>query len=299
MYRRSDDILENECLCGSSKLTKYCCARPEGIIFKRPILLKEPEYHAEGSNKKCLFSYRRSCSPKITREHYISQSVLRLLNNVGLKNLKVSGLRASSEFKSIAIRNLTAKILCKTHNSMFSRLDGEIARFAKAIQSHFEFGEDKEYLFCGHDIERWLFKVAMGMYFGKIFDAPFDDRFLRSRSFLDCMIVPVAGNKVGGRYVAKLGEYIELDYVEFSVQSWNLKRTGNFCGITFCFFGIPLTLFFHGDKSIERGAKILNSQFRPHVLILNGHHKTTRIWLSWHGTTMGPGVEIGHKASKK
>lgn len=272
---------------------------PEGVVFKEPIILKERGNDDEHFNKKCLFAYRRSCSPKITREHYISSSVLRLLNNVGLKNLKISGFRNSKEFKSIAIKGMTAKILCRTHNSMFSRLDGEIARLARAIQNHFEVGEDKEYLFSGHDIERWLFKVAIGMQYGKILEAPFDDRFLRSRSFLDCMIVPVIQNKAGGLYVTNLGKNVFLDYVEFSVQSWNLTRTGNFCGITFCFFGIPLTLLFHGDKWIEQAAESLNSQFRPHVLILEGRHKTTRIWLSWHGTVMGSGVEIRYKPSKE
>jgi hypothetical protein len=170
MYRRADDIIDSKCLCGSAKLTKYCCARPEGVIFKEPLVIKETKTHIQYQNKKCLFAHRSTCSPKTSREHYISRSVLHLLNKTGIKTLTVSGIADVDESKSIAIKGMTAKILCKHHNEMFSRLDSEAYRLAQAIQSHFQPGDDHEYLFSGHDLERWLFKVSLGMHAGGIFN---------------------------------------------------------------------------------------------------------------------------------
>lgn len=291
IYRRSDDLIGKNCICGSLKLTENCCARSEGVLFKKSLIIKENKNSHSHYNKKCLFRHRLNCSPKISREHYISQSVLRLLNSSGIKTLKVQGIAGHADFKSIAIKNITAKILCKTHNEMFSKLDREIARFARAIQSHFEMGDDQEYLFNGHDIERWLFKVSIGMYYGKIIKEDFDERFLRTPSFLDCMIAPVIKNNVGGLYATDLKNTTIFDYVEFSISSIRFAHTNKFCGIKYSFFGVPLALIFHGDSRVEQATQNENFQFRPSQLVLKGKYRVTRIWLSWHGDFMGSGVQ--------
>jgi hypothetical protein len=126
-------------------------------------------------------------------------------------------------------------------------LDKEAARFARALQSHLEYGSDQEYLFSGHDIERWLFKVAMGLYSGKILIVSFDGRFLKSRAFLDCIINPVIGNRAGGLYISDIEERVVLDYEEFVVAPVTFPKTQNFSVIKYYFFGIPFTLIFHGD----------------------------------------------------
>jgi hypothetical protein len=172
-------------------------------------------------------------------------------------------------------------------------LDKEAARFARALQSHLEYGSDQEYLFSGHDIERWLFKVAMGLYSGKILIVSFDGRFLKSRAFLDCIINPVIGNRAGGLYISDIEERVVLDYEEFVVAPVTFPKTQNFSVIKYYFFGIPFTLIFHGDSWLEQAVNDRKSVFRPRVLILKGKHRTTGIWLSWHGEAVGKGVQLG------
>ena len=182
---------------------------------------------------------------------------------------------------------------------MFSTIDKEAARFVRAIQSHLEHGPDKEHLFSGYDIERWLFKVSIGLLGAKVFPGNFSQRVMASQALLDCVINPVVNNATGGLYILDLEEELMYDYVEFRVRPLKFAYNSEFCGITFYFFGVPLTFIFYGDMWLQQATREGRYIFRPHMLKFTGQHKTTHIRLSWYGNSGSKAIQIGRKIARE
>ena len=121
------------------------------------------------SHKKCYLGFTKGCSDKISGEHYISRSLLNLIEKHN-KTIDVSGLSwlPKGHIKSIGKSSLEANILCTYHNSKLSPFDTEIEKFVSAI-----FSIDKDfigdssvehkYFVDGTYIERWIMKTIVGM----------------------------------------------------------------------------------------------------------------------------------------
>ena len=115
--------------------------------------------------KNCFLRGYGNCSPKISREHYISATVLQTLSTNN--TIQVSGLswQTTGTLQNIGVQALQSKILCDAHNSGLSALDnigGQLFRTLDAI--------DKEPLSLpvvsqldGASIERWLVKMLCGL----------------------------------------------------------------------------------------------------------------------------------------
>ncbi len=116
------------------------------------------------SKSGCYLSHENDCSGPITREHYVSAAVLKEVDGV----LRVSGLPwlGFEEHRKLPVSALVARVLCQRHNSCFSALDSEMARFLRTLKgysfstipttSRFE-------VFNGHDLERWMWKTLFGL----------------------------------------------------------------------------------------------------------------------------------------
>ena len=140
------------CTCNSGKLIKDCCFAP--------INTTPPGRKTGYSNPKCYASPLNDCSKIISREHYISQSVLEIFEP---KSLEVSGLKwiRQGESKTLTVNNLASKILCERHNHALSDLDTLAKKF-------FQFALGKvpnqwAMVTRGYEIERWMLKVLCGM----------------------------------------------------------------------------------------------------------------------------------------
>lgn len=156
------------CPCESKNKAKDCCLKGnEWDKLPANVVPKSPKTDFE--NKKCYASVTENCVSKISREHYISQCVLKVINKGGNK-VKVKGLSwiPGKDQKSIATANLVASNLCKRHNEALSPLDKEAARFFKTLDSYDKgFKEpnptEEIKVFCGEDFERWLLKTSIGI----------------------------------------------------------------------------------------------------------------------------------------
>ncbi|VTU00749.1 Uncharacterized protein OS=Mesorhizobium sp. STM 4661 GN=MESS4_830393 PE=4 SV=1 [Gemmataceae bacterium] len=119
---------------------------------------------------KCYAGGDTNCSPKISREHFISKTLLRQveLNNTA----KVAGLKwqEPETFRLVPLDGLASHILCERHNHALSPLDDAMGRFFEAI------GECDRALrpsapnlamgcrgFSGVDVERWMLKCIIGL----------------------------------------------------------------------------------------------------------------------------------------
>jgi len=151
------------CPCGSNKPTSSCCLTVTG--FHKPQAITEPKSPRTGNSiEKCYANRVADCGQKLSREHYISESLLHYLNRNN--ELTISGLRwLGNEKKVVSPDSLTSKILCERHNCALSPLDGIAVRLFQAFDNRKVHGSDQRlfYLFNGHDIERWLLKILCGI----------------------------------------------------------------------------------------------------------------------------------------
>jgi hypothetical protein len=164
---------KDPCPCESGKLIKDCCLRPKDILRPRPFLPSTPAPKTGLSTPRCYAADLADCSEKISGEHYISHGILRELSEDGVA-VEVEGLAwlGDDGKKKLPAKGLTSNILCKRHNEALSGLDSLAKRFFLSIDridkefgSDISDGEDRVFLFNGHDVERWMLKTLCGMVF--------------------------------------------------------------------------------------------------------------------------------------
>lgn len=142
------------CSCGSGRTIMNCC------ISKRENTVPTPP-KTGFSNPKCFARALNDCSAEITKEHFISEAVLKLINTDG-KAMKISGPRwlKKGEERRVSISSMSAHILCKRHNNSLSLLDNIGKRFFQ-----FVLGINLQsdiLLINGFEIERWMLKLLCG-----------------------------------------------------------------------------------------------------------------------------------------
>jgi hypothetical protein len=113
----------------------------------------------------CHLEGHGECSGSLSREHYISASLLRQLNCD--KGFKIGGLswQPPQQMQAIGIGSLQSKILCQTHNSQLSPLDAvssDLFRTLNAVDKH-RSSVPQLSRFDGPSVERWLLKVLFGL----------------------------------------------------------------------------------------------------------------------------------------
>jgi hypothetical protein len=152
-----------DCPCGSGFSANGCCLTQTGFR-KVPATVLPPSPTTGLGCRGCYADRLSDCGPKLSREHYISESLLHVLNtNAGLR---VSGLNwQDGQEMTLPPSALAARILCDRHNSALSPLDAIAVRLFHAFTEVAVAGSGRRelILFCGHDIERWLLKTLCGL----------------------------------------------------------------------------------------------------------------------------------------
>lgn len=117
----------------------------------------------------CYLSADMNCSEDISREHFISESILEIIN-ISNGGLVVSGFPWLRAPKDLPPRALASNILCKRHNERLSGLDSVALRFYRHLSGLRQYmiggrggRTDKVLLFSGNDLERWMLKVLCGV----------------------------------------------------------------------------------------------------------------------------------------
>jgi hypothetical protein len=124
---------------------------------------KRPNQPTGYRHPRCYANAGTNCSTKISKEHFISASLLRKLE---LNNkTKIAGLawQEPGTFDLVPVKGFASNILCERHNSALSALDGLIDGFATSIRSFDRAPQNKLVSFSGSDIERWMLKCLLGL----------------------------------------------------------------------------------------------------------------------------------------
>jgi len=117
---------------------------------------------------KCFLNGFGECDGKLSREHYISDTVLQALNVNG--KMVIGGLswQPQDKLQKIGISSLQSKILCENHNSSLSEMDataGKLFRILDSIDKSPKSVQDDN-LFDGRVVEKWFLKVICGLVAG-------------------------------------------------------------------------------------------------------------------------------------
>jgi hypothetical protein len=157
---------DTPCGCGSGRPFGGCCLQ-DGGITKRPLVFWPRPPQTGRSVRKCFLRDLRDCGGGKSGDHVVSRTVLAEFSpNRGL----LQTARISGDF-SLDSDVLKTNSLCRRHNSAFSPLDNEAARFVRAIKSiqislntGTKYQANRWFHFQGRDLENWLIKTAVNAF---------------------------------------------------------------------------------------------------------------------------------------
>ena len=165
---------EEPCPCWSGKALRDCCLL-QGVHLRTAVPAVIPPPPATGHQQAGCYLFTTSdCSTDLSNEHYLSKSVLESLGN----KVMVAGAPwlPAGEQREISIKGLTAKILCRRHNSALSPLDAMAGAFFAHLcgpvlgepgrKSLSRKGSLR--LFSGEALELWMLKTACGLFHSRM-----------------------------------------------------------------------------------------------------------------------------------
>lgn len=215
------------------------------------------------------------CDEKISREHFISDSIMRTFVPEGRVAVSGHKWQPPREMKTVSTASLTAKILCRRHNSALAPLDDALGSLAQALKETTlapdSQGRHQLRLFCGEDLEQGLLKVLSGLLAsGTVRPPPISPE-----------LVPLLlGTR---RWPQNWGLYVGAEYgtlvhqfpstiLEILIHADSLETLG----MLFVLHGLPLLLVVsdHADTSAL-------GIYRPRALVF--HDEEVRYWfeISW------------------
>ena len=117
------------------------------------------------ANPKCYARALADCAKKISKEHYFSKAVVKVLARAGPSGT-VRIVQAGAPMRELPPeRTLEAKILCERHNHTLSQLDADAAHVLRAVREGLG-PTPPSYpgrIVPGQNLERWLVKVLCGL----------------------------------------------------------------------------------------------------------------------------------------
>jgi len=264
-------------------------------IYK-PVAPVVPPGPAKGfAHPGCYLRPTNNCSRTISGEHIVSRAIFEEFDFI-----EVDGAPwlAPEEKRRIGVKSATANVLCDRHNSAFSPLDTEAARF---FRTHRDIGADlnrkslsrksRAYLFSGATLELWLLKVACGAFFSG--SAARDRTRLSDHEFN--IYAAIAAMYQGhwmpnaGLYVKAVGQQIHAsDRVSFAPLTADGEK--RVCGYSVSVRGLIFDIVF--DTTGLRPLPELGYFFRPPQIILTDHQRHHVIYLSWPGASGQNNIQL-------
>lgn len=108
----------------------------------------------------CVANILANCRGKLSREHYISKSILEQIGPIeatGVPFLRELGVKGQ-----IPPRNLTVNKFCEGHNNYLSDLDKHAGNLFKELSSWDE-NKNIKAIFSGVLFEKWVLKLLIGI----------------------------------------------------------------------------------------------------------------------------------------
>jgi hypothetical protein len=205
----------------------------------------------------------------ISREHPVSQSILKLFTGVSVEGFPW----CRDGPKEVGVGSLTAKNLCRTHNSKLSNVDSAGVSFFEALGNQFEpDAPERKMRIVRHNLERWLLKTAINfnLIVGKQTEWPKQYGVGK----IPPKLVKIAFGRSSFRKPAGMYVFVHpserLDSVDRVRSTSLLDNSDVTVGFKFEFRGVPMLLWLDGTapgKSILEGdGPLANFVYRPATL---------------------------------
>lgn len=229
---------------------------------------------------KCHFAYTNNCGGGITKEHIISRAVLKEIDE------KKIVFTTSAFTKELPINSdaLKTKRLCRRHNTAFGRVDTQVGRFARTIQKLDQILQlrperpIRAYLFAGFDLERWMLKTLLNVYYARLSVNP--QAFSLPTNIQAAFNAPL--RRPFGLYVPfKKGDGDILSYSIGKKAAFNLLTEGpQVTGISATLSGLELVFLMSGTMpySPEFATK---HTYRPKTLVYFQGQETVSVFMGW------------------
>jgi hypothetical protein len=151
-------------------VSKECCWQPNGTLKPAECDTRPKPPKTGYSNPGCYAAILKDCSVEISKEHYISRSALEKLTDNRLVNLRGLPWIDPGGTRSLPFLSLESRILCVRHNNALSPIDAVGSRLFDTminenedLMKQYGLKSDSAVLFNGHDIEKFLIKIMLGV----------------------------------------------------------------------------------------------------------------------------------------
>jgi len=114
MMRLSGD---DKCPCESERVLRNCCLKLDGELRPVAAFTRAPAPKTSIRNKGCYAAALADCSPDISREHFVSHGLLKLLSIEGKITIDGFPWQDAGAVSRVPPATLNGKILCSRHNS--------------------------------------------------------------------------------------------------------------------------------------------------------------------------------------
>ena len=248
--------------------------------------LRPPDGPTGYAHPNCYLRTSQDCSEQISREHYVSRSVLKKLGQI----VKISGVHWLGGGKSLetSIGNLTAKILCKRHNEALSPLDHEAGIFFEVVANvlldlHRKTLSRKPifHLVSGDSLELWMLKIACGHYFGigAKDGVRLDQEFEIDLTKVEKVFFEREWDSRCGLYFkGGIGDIIDIDN-RVSVSALLNEQTKRMAGIRVGLLGLVLELLFEAENT--KSGEWTELDKHPTELVWRRGRRQHSIILTW------------------
>ena len=120
--------------------------------------MSPPHTETNPARRSCWAACLGDCKGPLSKEHVISAGVFDEIM------MEVEGIQAfGDESRVVSKASLTARMLCREHNSRLSPLDAEAARLSDAIKDARAGGIPATHLVNGALLERWILKTLVNL----------------------------------------------------------------------------------------------------------------------------------------
>jgi hypothetical protein len=248
--------------------------------------LQPPQPVTGYSHPRCYLSATGDCSKKISREHYISRTILQ-----EFPRILVSGLRWQKlgEVLEPGIDAMTVKILCSRHNSALSPLDALALRAFRAfidapyyVAFRRNPGKAAHYLVSGDALELWMIKLMCGIYFGGVGSA--DGAAVRDTYKIDMASIIAA--LTTGHVMPGAGLYVtqgpgQMAKKSVSVAPMNDTAKNETVGVSVGFGTLSFETLIVPPPDIAFRRMIKARRYRPGVIDFTGVSRDARVAITW------------------
>ena len=254
-----------------------------GYWHKAAATLGLRAYSKSGTQEGCYLAELNCCNGGLSGEHLISESVMRLLAGDGEFTIGGTPWLPEGEFKSVGFNSLTAKCLCRRHNSALHQLDDAALSFFKSLRSAFEDSSaSSQVIVSGHDLERWLLKTVKAMAVSRNLGRgrnSLDGAFSEGIDVPDLLDDPMVWPPGAGLYcIMTPGEQTQ-NHNRFQLAPMTAE-SGTISGLWANILGVSFVLMLE-PLDLRRSPQVRGSVHRPGAIAVEHPKVRNIVFLGW------------------